>query len=224
MAARPPLLLLLARLGGGVGSALVPTPPTTRPAFSRAARGLATEPSPTAGGAPTPTAPPPPAGEAVQSPPRPTTPSSSAAAADALATAGAVATADALWPTSRRQKSGAARVRRALAAVLADPAGAGLRGPDVHTLTVRCGLALGGVRTGPDGRSAHILYDVTPGTEDAAAAALGGPLAGPLRAAVGKALGSRRAPVLKWTPDRLPAETAAVVAELERLGLPSAMK
>lgn len=143
---------------------------------------------------------------------------------DPLTTAGTYGAADALWPTTRAQKSAAARVRRALAAVLADPAAAGLRGPDVHTLTIRCGLALGGVRTGPDGRSAHILYDVTPGTEAAAAAALAGPLAGPLRSAVGRALGARRAPVLKWMPDRLPAETAAVVAELERLGLPSSVK
>ena len=143
---------------------------------------------------------------------------------DLLASAGAYATADALWPTTRRQKSSASRVHRALAAVLADPASAGLRGPDVHTLTIRCGIALGGVRTGPDGRSAHVLYDVTPGTEAAAAAVLAGPLAGPLRSAVGRALGARRAPVLKWTPDRLPDATAAVVAELERLGLPSDVK
>ena len=163
-----------------------------------------------------------PGSQAGPSPPPGASPA--AASADALATAGTIATADALWPTSRRQKAGAARVRRALAAVLADPAAAGLRGPDVHTLTVRCGLALGGVRTGPDGRAAHILYDVTPGTEAAAAAALAGPLAGPLRSAVGRALGTRRAPVLKWTPDRLPSGTAAVVAELERLGLPSAVK
>lgn len=129
------------------------------------------------------------------------------------------AMADALWPASRRQKAAAARIRRAVSAVLADPAAAGLRGPDVHTLTVRCGLALGGVRAGPDGRTAHILYDVTPGTEEAAETVLSGPLAGPLRSAVGRALGARRAPVLKWTPDRLGGSAAAVLAELDRLGL-----
>jgi ribosome-binding factor A len=155
---------------------------------------------------------------AAPSPPPPSTSTTT------LADAGAFAAADALWPTSRRQKAAAARIRRALAAVLADPAAAGLRGPDVHTLTVRCGLALGGVRAGPDGRTAHVLYDVTPGTEAAAAGVLAGPLAGPLRAAVGRALGARRAPVLKWTPDRLGGEATAIVAELERLGLPSRVK
>jgi len=150
--------------------------------------------------------------------------SASPGPSSSLADAGAFAAADALWPTSRRQKAAAARNRRAQAAVLADPAAAGLRGQDVHTLTVRCGLALGGVRGGQDGRTAHILYDVTPGTEAAAAAVLGGPLAGPLRSAVGRTLGARRAPVLKWTPDRLGGGAAAVVAELDRLGLPSRVR
>ena len=110
-------------------------------------------------------------------------------------------TADALWPQSNAQRRVGQRVHRALQAILSRPRSATL--PEAvsgRLLGSGCGLALAGARASPDGKSVFVLYDCSPGTEDAARGALRA-AAGPLRAAVSRVAGLKRAPRLVFVRD-----------------------
>lgn len=103
----------------------------------------------------------------------------------------------------------------ALRAVLADPGAAGLA-PGLHTRLLGAGFAPAAARASPDGATVHVAYDCAPGRERDVAAALAAG-AGPLRAAVARALGARRVPALRFALDAPSEGQAAVLAELDRL-------
>lgn len=128
----------------------------------------------------------------------------------------ALTAAPALWPPSRRQARLASRTMAALRAVLSDPGGAGLAAGTHARLVTRCGFAPAAARAAPDGGTVFVAYECAPGrerdTEDALSSA-----AGPLRAAVARALRTRRAPHLRFARDAPTPAEAAVLAELDRL-------
>ena len=114
-------------------------------------------------------------------------------------------TADALWPQSNAQRRVGQRVHRALQALLSQPRSATLpEGVSRRLLGSGpgggCGLALAGARASPDGKSVFILYDCSPGAEEAAKSALRA-AAGPLRAAVSRVAGFKKVPRLVFVRD-----------------------
>ena len=91
------------------------------------------------------------------------------------------------------------RVHRALRAVLSQPRSSTLP-ESVSRRLLDGGLALAGARASPDGKSAFVLYDCSPGREEEARQALRA-AAGPLRSAVSRVAGFKKMPKLVFVRD-----------------------